>query len=156
MGATDIREAIKTLSGFNDLTFEAAACKASNIDLVAMTCTCTPINGDAEFYDVKINADAKNGFVLVPKDNSIVIVQQTSEATAYVSMVSEVQEIYLAGIDNGGIVKAVELTVKLNQLITQLTANFTAIAATYPYAIVPLTPISATDFQNNKVKHGNG
>jgi hypothetical protein len=72
-----------------------------------MTCTSAPINGDADFFNVRINADAKNGFVLVPKNNSIVIVQQTSEATAYVSMVSEVQEIYLAGVDNGGLVKAV-------------------------------------------------
>lgn len=140
----------------DDLQYEGVVCKVSDIDLVSFTCTCTPINGDAEFYDVLLNANADKGFTLIPASNSIVIVQQTSQATAYVSMVSKVDQVYLAGDVNGGLVKVTELTAKLNQLVTQITANFTAIAATYPYAIVPLTPFVQTDYQNLKVKHGNG
>jgi len=153
---TDIRQAVQALSGMNDLQYEGVVCKVSDIDLVSFTCTCTPINGDAEFYDVLLNANADKGFTLIPAGNSIVIVQQTSQATAYVSMVSKVDQVYLAGDVNGGLVKVTELTAKLNQLVTQISANFTAIAATYPYAIVPLTPFAPTDYQNLKVKHGNG
>ena len=153
---TDIRQAIKSLSGMDDLQFEGVVCKVSGIDLVSFTCTCTPINGDAEFYDVLLNANADKGFTLIPASNSIVIVQQTSQSTAYVSMVSKVDQVYLAGDVNGGLVKVTELTAKLNQLVTQIAANFTAIAATYPYAIVPLTPFVPTDYQNLNVKHGNG
>lgn len=152
----DIAEAIKALSGYNDLTFEGVVCKVTEVDTIGLTCTCAPLNGNAVFLEVNLNANYQKGFVLVPKSNSIVIVQMVSETRAYVSMVSEVDEILLAGDANGGIVKAVELTAKLNQLITQISANFTAIAATYPYTIVTLTPIVASDFQNNKVKHGNG
>lgn len=153
---TDIRQAVQALSGFNDLTFEGVACIVSDVDLVSLTCTCTPIDGSSEFYDVLLNADNDKGFTLIPKDNSVVIVQQTSHSTAYVSMVSKVDLIYLAGEINGGLIKINELTAKLNQLVTQVAANFTAIAATYPYAVVPLTPFTPTDYQNNTVKHGNG
>jgi hypothetical protein len=153
---TDIRQAIQSLSGLNDLQYEGVMCNVSDIDLATFTCTCTPINGDAEFFDVLLNADADKGFTLIPANNSLVIIQQTSQATAYVSMVSKVDQVYLAGDANGGLVKVTDLTAKLNQLVTQISANFTAIAAIYPYTIVPLTPFVPTDYQNLKVKHGNG
>ena len=153
---TDIRQAIQSLSGLNDLQYEGVLCKVSDIDLATFTCTCTPTNGDAEFYDVLLNADAEKGFTLIPVNGSLVIAQQTSQATAYVSMVSKVDQVYIAGDANGGLVKVTELTTKLNQLVTQISANFTAIAAIYPYTIVPLTPFTPTDYQNLKVKHGNG
>jgi hypothetical protein len=153
---TDIRQAIQSLSGMSDLQYEGVMCNVSDIDLATFTCTCTPINGDAEFLDVLLNADADKGFTLIPKDGSVVIVQQTSQANSYVSMVSKVDQIYLAGDVNGGLVKVTDLTAKLNQLVTQISANFTAIAAIYPYTIVPLTPFVPTDYQNLKVKHGNG
>jgi hypothetical protein len=153
---TDIRQAIQALSGFGDLQYEGVMCNVSDIDLATFTCTCTPINGDAEFYDVLLNADADKGFTLIPANGSLVIIQQTSQANAYVTMVSKVDQVYLAGDANGGLVKVTDLTAKLNQLVTQISANFTAIAAIYPYTIVPLTPFVPTDYQNLKVKHGNG
>ena len=153
---TDIRQAIQALSGLNDLQYEGVVCRVSDIDLATFTCTCTPIDGSAEFYDVLLNADADKGFTLIPASDSVVIVQQTSQANAYLTMVSKVDQVYIAGDANGGLVKVTELTTKLNQLVTQISANFTAIAAIYPYTIVPLTPFTPTDYQNLKVKHGNG
>jgi hypothetical protein len=152
----DITEAIKTLSGFDDLQFESVACKVSNVDANAMTCDCSPINGDANFLDVRLNANYKKGFTLIPKDNSVVIISQLSDATAYVSMVSEVDEIYLAGDANGGIVKATELTTKLNTIENQLNLiGVWALTVTPPLTLPPLTPTLATELENNKVKHGN-
>ena len=168
---TDIRQAIQALSGVNDLTFEGIPCTVSDINTTEMTCTCTPINGDAEFFDVLLNADADKGFTLIPAKNSVVIVQQTSQATAYVSMVSKVDQIYLAGDANGGLVKVQDLVSKLNNLESDLNtlklifsswspvpsdggAALKLAAATW-YA-QQLTPTTVNELENLKVKHGNG
>jgi hypothetical protein len=154
---TDIRQAVQALSGFGDLQYEGVTCIVSAIDLVAFTCTCTPINGDAEFFDVLLNADADKGFTLIPKDGSVVIVQQTSQSTAYVSMVSKVDQVYLAGDINGGLVKAIPLVAKINAIETQLNAIGTwALTVTPPLTLPPLTPTTTNEISNNTVKHGNG
>lgn len=154
---TDIRQAIQSLSGLNDLQYEGVLCKVSDIDLATFTCTCTPTNGDAEFYDVLLNADAEKGFTLIPANNSIVIVQQTSQATAYVSMVSKVDQVYIAGDANGGLVKVIPLVTKLNAIEAQLNAiGVWALTVTPPLTLPPLTLTTITEISNNTVKHGNG
>ena len=167
---TDIRQAIQSLSGLNDLQYEGVLCKVSDIDLATFTCTCTPTNGDAEFYDVLLNADAEKGFTLIPANDSVVIVQQTSQATAYVSMVSKVDQVYIAGDANGGLVKVQVLNAALNNLQTEintlkaLTGTAIAVysgildsgvsAATFNAAVLP--QINITNIENTKVLHGNG
>jgi hypothetical protein len=165
---TDIRQAIQALSGITDLTYEGVACKVSNIDLATFTCTCTPINGDAEFFDVLLNADADKGFTLIPKDNSVVIVQQTSQATAYVSMVSKVDQIYLAGDANGGLVKIDDLKLQYDTMIASfkaaISAGFTALSgldggaslSAFNSAAASVINLNKTTLENTKVKHGNG
>ena len=167
---TDIRQAIQALSGFNDLTFEGIPCTVSDINTTEMTCTCTPINGDAEFFDVLLNADADKGFTLIPANNSVVIVQQPSQATEYVSMVSKVDQIYLAGDANGGLVKVQDLVSKLNnlenkvnslivacssQVVTLAPSGLFALAPFFT-SVTPLTPTQQTELENQTVKHGNG
>ena len=165
---TDIRQAIQALSGITDLTYEGVACKVSDIDLATFTCTCTPINGDAEFFDVLLNADADKGFTLIPKDGSVVIVQQTSQATAYVSMVSKVDQIYLAGDANGGLVKIDDLKLQYDTMIASfkaaISAGFTAISgldggaslSAFNSAAASVINLNKTTLENTKVKHGNG
>jgi uncharacterized membrane protein YjjP (DUF1212 family) len=140
----------------------------SNIDLATFTCTCTPINGDAEFFDVLLNADADKGFTLIPKDNSVVIVQQTSQATAYVSMVSKVDQIYLAGDANGGLVKIDDLKLQYDTMIASfkaaISAGFTALSgldggaslSAFNSAAASVINLNKTTLENTKVKHGNG
>lgn len=166
----DIAEAIRTLSGMDDLTFESSACTVKNIDTTKMVCDCTPLDGSADFLDVRLNANYTKGFTLIPKDGSVVIVTQLSDATAYVSMVSEVDEIYLAGDDNGGLVKVQDLVSKLNAIenkvntiITTFNAH-THVASSFGAPTTPppspvvgtLTPTQVTDLENKKVQHGNG
>ena len=154
---TDIRQAIQSLSGLNDLQYEGVLCKVSDIDLATFTCTCTPTNGDAEFYDVLLNADADKGFTLIPANGSLVIAQQTSQATAYVSMVSKVDQVYIAGDANGGLVKVIPLVTKLNAIEAQLNAiGVWALTVTPPLTLPPLTLTTITEISNNTVKHGNG
>ena len=167
---TDIRQAIQALSGLNDLQYEGVVCRVSDIDLDTFTCTCTPIDGSAEFYEVLLNADADKGFTLIPASDSVVIVQQTSQADAYLTMVSKVDQVYIAGDANGGLVKVQVLNAALNNLQTEIntlkTLTGTAIAvysgildsgasaATFNAAVLP--QINITNIENTKVLHGNG
>ena len=166
---TDIRQAIQSLSGLNDLQYEGVLCKVSDIDLATFTCTCTPTNGDAEFYDVLLNADAEKGFTLIPANGSVVIVQQTSQATAYVSMVSKVDQVYIAGDANGGLVKVQVLNAALNNLQTEINTlkiAITALMAGYApidggvalstFTALVLPQINISQIENTTVKHGNG
>jgi len=173
---TDIRQAIQALSGLNDLQYEGVVCNVSDIDLATFTCTCTPIDGSAEFYEVLLNADADKGFTLIPKDGSVVIIQQTSQANAYLTMVSKVDQVYLAGDANGGLVKVQVLNTALNNLQTEintlkatLSANLTAMGAALSgvdggvtttqagiLSALVLPQINISQIENTTVKHGNG
>jgi hypothetical protein len=166
---TDIRQAIQALSGFGDLQYEGVVCNVSDIDLATFTCTCTPINGDAEFYDVLLNADADKGFTLIPANGSLVIIQQTSQANAYVTMVSKVDQVYLAGDANGGLVKVQVLNAALNNLQTEINTlkiAITALMAGYApidggvalstFTALVLPQINISQIENTTVKHGNG
>lgn len=168
--ARDIKEAIRALSGMDDLMYEATVCQVSDVNITDFTCTCSPIDGSADLFDVLLNANASKGFVLVPKDKSIVVVNQISEANAYVSMVSDVDQVYIAGDVNGGLVNVQPLSTALNTLQTEIntlkTLTGTAIAvysgyldsgasaATFNAAVLPQIDIS--QIENTKVKHGNG
>lgn len=165
---TDIRQAVQALSGFNDLTYEGVVCKVSGIDLVSLTCTCTPIDGSAEFYDVLLNAGAEKGFTLIPKDGSVVVVQQISQSTAYVSMVSKVDQIYLAGEFNGGLVKVDDLKLQYDAMVVAfkaaISAGFSALSgldggaslAAFNAAAASVLSLNKTTLENTTVKHGNG
>ena len=169
----DIAEAIRSLSGMDDLTYESSVCTIikGSIDTTNMTCDCDPLDGSAYLYDVRLNANYTKGFTLIPKDESIVIVTQLSDATAYVSMVSDVDQIYLAGDDNGGLVKVSDLVSKMNTIendINTLKTIFSTwipvpsdggaalkLAAATWYAS-QLTPTQVNDLENKTVQHGNG
>jgi hypothetical protein len=166
----DITEAIRALSGMDDLGFESMAATVKSVDTTAMTCDVEPINGDADFLDVRLNADYTKGFTLIPKEGSVVILSQLSDATAYVTMVSEVDNIYLAGDANGGLVKVTDLVSKLNNLenkVNTIIATFNAhthIASSLGAPTTPppspvvgtLTPTTANDLENKTIQHGNG
>ncbi len=168
----DLAEAIKKLSGFEDLTENSFACKVSNVDTTKYTCDCSPINGDADYLGVKYNANGLKGFVLEPKEDSVVIITVTSETTAYVSMVSEVEQIYLNGDGDGGLIKITDITNELNNRYTVLKNIFLAIATAADTGIssaggtpgvvtaynaiqASLTSLNKTAYENTKIKHGS-
>lgn len=168
--ATDIREAIRALSGMDQLSYETLICKVKSVDEANFTCECEPIDGSADFFGVLLNADKKKGFVLVPKVGSFVVVTQMSETTSCVVMVSEVSQVYIAGDENGGLVKVQDLTSKLNALENKVNSLIIACAsqvvtlapsgvfALAPFftSVTPLIPTQQIEIENTKVKHGNG
>lgn len=148
----------------------SVVCNVSDIDTVKCVCNCTPIDGSAVLVNVRLNASDKDGFKLIPKNNSIVLVTLINKTTGYVAMISEVDEIHLNGINEDGIVKVNDLVTKLNNLenlvnniLTTLKSTTIPLApsGTYPFAplytsynnIAPLT--NKNDLENPKIKHGN-
>ncbi len=157
----ELFEVIRSVAGIYEMEFESVLCTVSNIDLVANTCTCTPINGNAEFHDVILSANKSKGFLLIPKNNTFVICSATSNTTAFISMVSDVDQVYLAGDANGGIIKIAELTAQLNDLVTTLQAQLALIATGIAtgggsYTPATLNAFNKNDYENTKVKNGNG
>lgn len=163
----NIKFAIRKIAGI-DKTY-SEVCNVTDIDLIAGTCNCTPIDGSAILTNVRLNADYKDGFKLIPKLNSVVIVTLINNTTGYISMVSEVDEIHLNGTNNDGIVKVNDLITKMNNLenlvnniLTTLKTTIIPLApsGTYPFATLyaaynNLTPTIKSDLENPTVKNGS-
>jgi hypothetical protein len=166
----DIKNAVEILAGKNEEIY-SIACNVSNVDKVKKICDCTPINGKAIMYNVKLMSDDKTGFLLVPKNDSIVIVTMVNKYTGYVAMCSELDEIQLNGTNYDGLVKINDLVTKLNNLEnkvntiistfnahthTGVTSGFSSTAVTPTLVAGTLTPTVKANLENTKVKHGNG
>lgn len=162
----DLRAIMRTLVGTEGKDIPAMImCQVTAVNEDERSCTCLPINDKSigEIPDVQLMAVPNDGELRLPAVDSYVIVCRMEKMQPFVIRESDLSkyvlyadEINLNGTINGGLVNIYQLTAKLNTLVTQLQANFTAISTTYPYTIVPLQPFSATDYQNTTIKHGNG
>ena len=140
-----------------------------------MSCDCECIVDKTVLEDVRLVADFKStatttGFVLVPKVGSIVLVSFLADTEYYVSMVSDVDTIFLNGNNYEGIVKAVDLSQKLNNLenlVNDLVVKYNAhihpggtilgnTGVTTMLETTVLTPTIPANIENATVKHGNG
>lgn len=169
----DLFEAVRTLSGYDSLSqYESYICIVSDINLTNNTCTCSPVNSDADFTEVLLSISSSKGFLLVPVDGSLVAVTLVNETDAFITMVSDVEQVYIAGDENGGLVKVIELTEKLNNLenlvndliskynththILTLSAGTGTAAPTTTQETDTLTPTQRANIENTKIQHGNG
>ena len=169
----DLSEAIKTLSGFDDIQFSSSLCIVSDINMITNTCTCSPVNGNAPYYDVSLSCDLKKGFLLIPTNGSQVICTETSNTTAYISMVSDVSQVYLAGDINGGLIKIDNLKTQYDSNVSAIkTAVISALTlidtqlmslgqvggsvTAFNTAALNILVLNKTPLENNIVKHGNG
>lgn len=140
-----------------------------------MICDCESIEDKTVLEDVRLVADFKNtanttGFVLIPKVGSIVLVSFLADSEYYVSMVSDVDSIFLNGNTYDGVVKITDLVTKLNNLEnlvngliikynTHIHSGGTIFGSTGITTIVEtgvLTPTIKANLENATVKHGNG
>lgn len=147
-------------------------CTVKTIDLTAKTCYCEPLDDSADIQQVRLIAEkTKDGFILIPKLESLVVVTFLSESSAYVSMVSQVDEIHLAGINYGGLAKTLEITDKLNNIEDKINDLITAITGWTPVAndggaalklalstwlASSLVPTTMNDITSDTVLHGDG
>lgn len=147
-------------------------CTVDSVNLTKLTCYCIPKNGGADYKDVRLMAQKSNGFLIIPKEGSDVVVSFLDGATGYVSMFSEVDEIQLNGDNYSGLVKVNDLVTKLNNLENKINSLLFVMGTTWvpvsndggaalkALMIPPLTnPLAVTvkeNLENTTVLHGNG
>lgn len=101
-------------------------CKVKEYNSVKKTCYCEPIGDFADIQQVRIIADAsKDGFLIVPKVDSVVMVSLTGDNSGYISMFSEVDEIRLAGNNYGGVPVSDDLVTRFNNLENAFNTHLT-------------------------------
>lgn len=163
-----IRDSIREIA--KSMPVYSVVCTVSDVNTTDKTCNCTPVNGDAVLMGVRLVANNDKGFMLIPTDGSIVVVSMLNNATGFVSMCSQVDEIWLNGNNYDGLVKIGDLVEKLNNLEnkvntiintynahTHVASSFGSPTTTPTAPVVgTLTPTIQLDLENLTVKQGNG
>jgi hypothetical protein len=122
--------------GLNKHEIYSIVCNVDSVDLGDRTCVCTPVNGGAELQDVRIQASlgGTTGLFIEPEVDSKVVVSFLSREIAYISLFSDIKNVYLDFSDtvtfnggvNDGLVKVGSLITKLNNLENKVNAIITA------------------------------
>ncbi len=136
----ELKENILRLVGNQPI--QRQVCEVSNIDENKCICDCKPTDGSADFLDVRLRSvvdGSSNGFVVIPKDKSLVLVGLVGNdnAEAFVMATSDIEKVILKtdggitmewlkdrvninGDQYGGLVKGAAVTNKLNDLEGEL------------------------------------
>lgn len=143
-------------------------CNVDTIDLDAGTCNATPIGEDAPVQIININLESEvaDGLLIVPVVGSTITVFYSTRNLPYILKYSDIDKIYYSGNlfqfgdgSAGGMVKIADLTLSLNQLVTELQAQLALIATGITGvggAYVPgtLSTFSKSDYEDTNVTHG--
>lgn len=96
-----------------------------SVDEDKYTCECEAIGGDAVtgIVNVALMAGVNDGFLLVPKIGSAVVLVMSKRYQPFIAQYSEIERIEMHGSaielndgSSGGLVKVIELTQKINAL----------------------------------------
>lgn len=169
--ASEVTAYLRKIVGIEDLSY-SQLCTVVSVDESEMTCEVTPIDEGANFKDVRLMADNSNtssGIYFKPVVGSVVMISPQDDVTYFVSMFSEVEEIWLHGSQYNGLVKVAELVDKLNNLEnkvndiiskfnshthTGVTTGGGASGTTATVVSGTLTPTNQSEIENETVKHG--
>lgn len=122
--ALTIKEAIERIIKDQEEIYSLVG-TVTAVDEDARTIDVQPIDGSAEILDVKLQANISGGagLVLIPEEDSEVIITFLSKDTAYMALALEVSkvildcdEITINGGDNGGLINIEALVDKINAL----------------------------------------
>jgi hypothetical protein len=152
-------------------------CTVNSVDTSERTCEVTPLNGKADLFDVRFQAELSLnvGLFIEPKVNSTVLVAFINSVQAAVVMCSEIENIYIDtygdtifnGGQNDGMVKVGDLVTKLNNLENKVNDLVTWTSTHTHTGVTPgpgstgtavgivgtLTPTQQSDLENTKVQH---
>lgn len=169
---SDIKNSLRAIVGIDHIAMSILGTVFS-VDEDEMTCVINPIAEGAPYLDVRLMADPDNqdtSIYFKPKVDSIVMISPQDEVTYFVSMYSEVDEVWLRGTSNGGLVKVSDLVTKLNNIENDINSLKTVFSTTW--IVVPsdggaalkaaastwagqtITPTVDNDIQSTTVKHG--
>lgn len=174
----EIIECIRRMAGKPGNVF--TICKVSNIDENKYTCDGDPVDGSAKITGIRLRSVTENhqSTVVIPADNSLVLVAMLSNVDAYVLHADEAKKILVKvgnstieitdgvvninGGDNKGIVKVDSMVSWMQKVYSDLSTLQGLLSASVvagngaPLGIVftPQTSAPASaDFENSKVKH---
>lgn len=90
----NIAEAIQELAEGNNEIYSIVGTVAK-VDEGKRTCDVQPVNGDAQIFGVRLQAELNrsDGFVMVPKVGSDVVVTFINNLTGYIALTSEIDHI---------------------------------------------------------------
>lgn len=159
----------KMAGSYNADTVYLVTGTVSKVDEGAGTCDVDAITGNAttEIQGVEFQAVVSDGVCIVPAIGSEVKVCFSKYTQPFIVQYSEVDKMYLSGVqiqfNNGsfdGLVKISDLTSKLNNLKTELTTELTKIAAGIAagggsYTPGTLSQFVKSDYENTTVTHGS-
>lgn len=145
--------------------------KTGTVDLSKGSCIAEPLNGDAEIIDARFVSDISGKTMIVPKDDSVIVVQLFSPVSGIIIGYSVVDSISLNGNNYGGLVVSQNLLQKINTVEQELNNLKTIFTSWIPvagdggaalkalsaaFSATQITPTIITDLENTTVKHGNG
>jgi hypothetical protein len=174
-----IQEAIKMITQRELARSEmyCVLCTVNSVDTSERTCEVTPLNGKADLFDVRFQAELSltEGLFIEPKVNSTVLVAFINSVQAAVIMCSEIENIYIDtqgdtifnGGTNDGMVKVGDLVSKMNNLENKVNDLVTWSSTHTHTGVTPgpgstgtavgivgtLTPTQQSDLENTKVQH---
>jgi len=135
------------------------------------TINCKKIETDIELFDIRlVSANETNVMLMTPVVNSVVGVVFTADGEGFVTLYSEISEIQIGDGSNEGLVKAIELTNKLNTLEQDLNNLKSALSGWTPvpndggaalktalttYISETITETTKDEIQNETVTHGD-
>lgn len=168
---SEIVKSLVELSERNNPIVSVVCTVAEAVNMTDLTVRCTPIDGTADIVGVRLMSTPENGFLILPKVNSTVIVTFIDKSNAYISMFSTMDSMQLNGDTYDGLVKVADLVTKLNNLENKVNDLITAMnthvhtgvttgVGSSAVGTVPivgtLTPTVQANIENTTVKHGNG
>lgn len=161
-----IREMIALMA--KDGEMKTILCTVSDINESDRTCTCSPINGDADILEVRLQSTVGGGVYLKPVEGSLVLVIMANDTLGFVVLTSELEEVVFFDGTFNGLVKADTLKSELDktnavvQAIVDSLKNWTvvptdggaALKAFFTTTLGIKTVGDFSDIKNEKVKHG--
>lgn len=185
----DIIYAIRKIAGVDGL--KKASFMSASVDSVQeaeRTISCTVVLGEGELKltDVNLQSEPNDGFILIPAVDTDVLICMMPDNSAYVVLCNDIDKIICVinnnnsyvfdsngfvwnGGNNGGLVKVIELTQKVNNLenlvndlvtkynththVLTLSAGTGTAAPTTSVETTILTPTQRADIEDTKIKH---
>lgn len=171
MSSEKIKQAIQYISGFSNKFTISVEAEVLSVDVDNRTCHAKVVSGDAETeITARLNPTVEDGFILVPKVGTEIIVNYSFGIVPYISQFSALEKVLLFtgnsslefkdglinfnGGNNKGFVKVAELTDKLNAIENKLNTIITwGATVTPPLSTSPMINTNQSEIENDKIKH---
>lgn len=166
----DVKQMLKDIVEIDKIPM-SVLCTVKSINETDMTCVVTPIDKASDYVDVLLMAEnSTTGMYLKPSVGSLVMITPQSDCVYYVSLYSDIDDVWIRGNTNGGVPITSSIVEKLNNLengyndlvskynahthILTLSSGTGTAAPTTSAETTTLTLTQNDDIQSTTVSHG--